>query len=155
MCVCSVAHSCLTLCNPMDCRGPQASLSMGFSRREYWSGLPCPPPGDLPDSGIEPGSPALAGGFFTVWATKKGENSRRKQVFTQSQSISLQSTYSGNWRKSSFTVKKLSRHHHLNQRINEKISSDGTHWQHTPLGMMLWGHSLASLTFLPKGQPWA
>ena len=37
----------------------QAPLSMGFSRQEYWSGLPCPPPGDLPDSGIEPGSPAL------------------------------------------------------------------------------------------------
>ena len=32
---------------------------MGFSRQEYWSGLPCPPPGDLPDPGIKPGSPAL------------------------------------------------------------------------------------------------
>ena len=37
----------------------QVSLSMGFSRQEYWSGLPCPPPGDLPDPGIEPMSPAL------------------------------------------------------------------------------------------------
>ena len=37
----------------------QAPLSMGFSRQEYWSGLLCPPPGDLPDPGIEPGSPAL------------------------------------------------------------------------------------------------
>ena len=37
----------------------QASLSMGFSRQEYWSGLPCPPPGDLADTGIKPGSPAL------------------------------------------------------------------------------------------------
>ena len=37
----------------------QASLSMGFSRQEYWSGLPFPSPGDLPDSGIEPRSPAL------------------------------------------------------------------------------------------------
>ena len=35
----------------------QAPLSMGFSRQEYWSGLPCPPPGDLPDPGIEPTSP--------------------------------------------------------------------------------------------------
>ena len=45
-----------------------APLSMGFSRQDYWSGLPCPPPGDLPDPGIEPTSlrsPALAGGFFT------------------------------------------------------------------------------------------
>ena len=39
---------------------------MGFSRKEYWSGLPWPPPGDLPDPGIEPGSPAWAGGFFTA-----------------------------------------------------------------------------------------
>ena len=48
----------------------QAPLSMGFSRQEYWSGLPCPP-GDLPDPGIEPASPAspaLAGGFFTTSA---------------------------------------------------------------------------------------
>ena len=37
----------------------QASLSMGFSRQEYWSGLPFPSPGDLPDPGIKPGSPAL------------------------------------------------------------------------------------------------
>ena len=47
----------------------QASLSMGFSKQEYWSGLPCPPPEDLPDPGIEPMSlmsPALAGGFFTL-----------------------------------------------------------------------------------------
>ena len=43
----------------------QVSLSIGFSRQEYWSGLPFPPPGDLPDSGIESGSPALAGGFLT------------------------------------------------------------------------------------------
>ena len=44
----------------------QAPLSMGFSRQEYWSRLPFPPPGDLPDPGIEPVSPALAGGFFTT-----------------------------------------------------------------------------------------
>ena len=45
----------------------QASLSMAFSRQEHWNGLSFPPPGDLPDSGIEPTSlmsPALAGGFF-------------------------------------------------------------------------------------------
>ena len=47
----------------------QAPLSMGFSRQEYWSGLPLSPPGDLPDPGIElvsPVSPALAGGFLTA-----------------------------------------------------------------------------------------
>ena len=44
----------------------QASPSMGFPRQEYSSGLPFPSPGGLPDSGVKPRSPALAGGFFTV-----------------------------------------------------------------------------------------
>ena len=47
----------------------QAPPSIGFSRQEYWSRLPCPPPGDLPNSGIKPTSllsPALAGGLFTT-----------------------------------------------------------------------------------------
>ena len=44
----------------------QALLSMRFSRQEYWSGLPCPSPGDLLRSGIKPASPALASGFFTT-----------------------------------------------------------------------------------------
>ena len=50
----------------------QDPLSIAFSRQEYWSGLPSPPAGDLPDPGIEPESllaPALAGGFFTTNAT--------------------------------------------------------------------------------------
>ena len=44
----------------------QALLSMGFSRQEYWSVLPCSPPGDIPHLGMEPGSPALPGGFLTT-----------------------------------------------------------------------------------------
>ena len=52
------AQSCLTLCDLMD-YSHQALLSMGFSKQEYWSGLPCPPPRDLLDPGIEPKSPAL------------------------------------------------------------------------------------------------
>ena len=44
----------------------QAPLTMEFSRQEYWSGLPFFPPGDLPNPGIKPASPALAGGFFTA-----------------------------------------------------------------------------------------
>ena len=62
---------CLTLCNPWTV-AHQAPLSMEFSRQEHWSGLPFPPPGDLPDPGIEPmslKSPALAGRFFTTSAT--------------------------------------------------------------------------------------
>ena len=62
----------------MDCcdGACQAPLSMGFSRQEYWSGLPGPPPGDLPYPGIEPTSlmsPALADGFFTTKATWEAE----------------------------------------------------------------------------------
>ena len=56
-----VLQSCPTLFARMDYSN-QATLSMGFSRQEYWSGLPCPPPGHLPDPGIEPtssASPAL------------------------------------------------------------------------------------------------
>ena len=52
-----VTQSCLTLCDPWTV-AYQASLSMGFSRQEYWSGLPFPSPGALPDPGIEPRSPA-------------------------------------------------------------------------------------------------
>ena len=44
----------------------QAPLSVGFPRQEHWSGLPFPSPGNFPDPGIEPMSPALAGGFFTT-----------------------------------------------------------------------------------------
>ena len=55
----------------------QAPLSLRFSRQEYWSRLPCPPPGALPNPGIKPTSlmsPALAGGFFTTSATWEAQN---------------------------------------------------------------------------------
>ena len=54
---------------PMDYTASQAPLSMEFSSQEYWSELSCPPPGDLPDPGIEPtslASPASAGGYLTT-----------------------------------------------------------------------------------------
>ena len=68
-------HACMyhlswvQLLTPLWTVAYQASLSIGFFRQEYWSGLPCFPPGDLPDPGIEPTSlrsPPLAGGFFTT-----------------------------------------------------------------------------------------
>ena len=60
----------------------QASLSMEFSRQEYWSGLPCPPPGDLPNPGIKHRSTHIAGGFFTIWATREASKDPIKvQVF--------------------------------------------------------------------------
>ena len=49
----------------------QAPLSMGFSRQEYWNGLSCPPPGGLPDPGMEPGSPALQADSL-LGATREG-----------------------------------------------------------------------------------
>ena len=75
LCVC--AQLCLTLCGPMDCSLPgssacQALLSLELSRQEYWSGLPFPTLGDLPNPEMEPtslASPALSGGFFTSSAT--------------------------------------------------------------------------------------
>ena len=54
------------LCDPMNYIAHQAPLSMGFSRQEYWSGLPYLSPGDLPNPGILPGSPALAGRFLST-----------------------------------------------------------------------------------------
>ena len=62
---CLVAKCCLTLVTPWTVAG-QAPLSMGFPRQEYWSRLPFPSPGDPPNPGIEPASPALAGGLFTT-----------------------------------------------------------------------------------------
>ena len=56
--VCAHAQLCPSLCDPRTV-ARQAPLSMGFPRQEYWSGLPFPPPGDLPSPGIEPRSPAL------------------------------------------------------------------------------------------------
>ena len=59
----------------------QAPLSMGFPRQEYWSGLPFPPPGDLPDPGIEPVSPARADRCFTTESPgKPSEKLMRLQI---------------------------------------------------------------------------
>ena len=61
-----VAKSCQTLLMTPGTVACQVPLSMGFPRQEYCSGLPFPSPGDLPDLGIEPVSPALVDGFFTA-----------------------------------------------------------------------------------------
>ena len=83
---CVLSHSeCPTLCDPVTA-ARQPPLSMGFSKQEYWSGLPFPIPGDLPNPGIKPmslSSPALAGGFFTTSATWEAWNVQFSSV-TQS-----------------------------------------------------------------------
>ena len=66
----------------------QAPLSMGFPRQEDWSGLPFPPPGDLPDPEVEPASlafPALTGGFFTTAPLLKP----CMYVYTEAKKVSL------------------------------------------------------------------
>ena len=66
----AVLLQCVRLCVTQWTVAHQAPRSMvGGDRQEYWSGLPWLPPGYLPDPGIEPASPALAGGFFTTSAT--------------------------------------------------------------------------------------
>ena len=73
ICACVLScFSCVRLFTTLWTVAHQAPLSMGFCRQEEWSGLPCPPPGDLPDPGIELmslKSPALAGRFFSTSAT--------------------------------------------------------------------------------------
>ena len=58
VCCAKLLQSCPTLCNPMDC-SPLGSCVHGILQQEYWSGLPCPPPGDLPNPGIKPRSDSL------------------------------------------------------------------------------------------------
>ena len=73
LCVCMLScFSCVWLFATLWTIAHQAPLSMRFPRNEYFSGLPCPPPGDLSDPGIEPmslKSPALAGGLVTTSVT--------------------------------------------------------------------------------------
>ena len=74
--MCWVVQLCPLFATPLTV-AHQAPLSMGFSRQEYWSGLPCSPPRDLPNSGIEPKclmSPAPADEFFTTSATWESLN---------------------------------------------------------------------------------
>ena len=72
--LCLVAESCPTLCDPLDCSRPRLLCPWGFSWQEYWHGLPCPPPGDLPNPGTEPRSP-------TLWADSLPTELRGKPWF--------------------------------------------------------------------------
>ena len=90
VCLCVCVCVCVCVCTRMHARScaqllrhvrlctltvtGQAPLSMVTPRQGYCSGLSFPPPGDLSHPGIKPGSPALAGGFFTVWAAREAPN---------------------------------------------------------------------------------
>ena len=77
-----VSQLCPTLCNTRDCSLPG---SMEFSRQEYWSGLPCPFPGDLPDPGIQSQSPALQADSLPSKSTGKPKKQNiQSQSVTQS-----------------------------------------------------------------------
>ena len=89
--LCLVTQTCPTLCDPWNA-ALQAPLSMGFSRREYWSGLPCLPPGNLPNPGIELSCSALQADsltkillkIFTLWLfmiiEKLGRNVKQQRI---------------------------------------------------------------------------
>ena len=78
-CCCCWVLSCVRLFATPWTVAHQGSPSMGFSRPEYWRVLPFPPPGDLPHPGMEPTSPALAGGFFTTEPPGKLRNPGSEQ----------------------------------------------------------------------------
>ena len=91
VCACMLSHlSCIRLCKTLWTVACQTPLSMGFSRQEYWKGLPCPLPEDLSDPEIEPLSlisPALAGGFFTTSATWEALNLEEETQYTRSSEV--------------------------------------------------------------------
>ena len=75
-----VIQSCLTLCHPMDYIAQQDPLSMEFSRKEHWGGLPRPSPGDLPDPRIKPRSAALHANFLQYEPQRKPYTNVRSNV---------------------------------------------------------------------------
>ena len=84
-------HSCSTLCSPIDCSPPGSSIH-GILQAEYGSGLPCPPPGDLPDPGIKPTapiSPKLSGRFLT---TEPLEKPKRKTIMRKKSKTCINKT---------------------------------------------------------------
>ena len=98
--VCQWLQSFLTLCNPTNC-SPQAPLSMGFSRQEYWSGLPCRPPGDHPKPSIKPAylmSSVLAGGFFTTTACQAIKK-KQLQILPMKNAVIKIKTQNSGWKK--------------------------------------------------------
>ena len=117
-----VAKSCPTLETPWTV-AHKASLPMGFSRQEYWTGLPSPSPRDLPNSGTEPWVSCTAGRFFTHWATR-------------SRNALLQIPINDKGKNSNFMAERpcwyyLNQVDHL-QYYQHTIPADIMHWEGTP-----------------------
>ena len=94
------SFSRVRLCNPMDCSLPGSSME--FSRPKYWSGLPSPPPGGLPDPGIKTvslTSPALAGRFFTSTTTTSWEAQIHEHMF-----VAELFTIAKRWKKPKYSL---------------------------------------------------
>ena len=113
-----VAKSCLTLVIPRTV-GRQAPLSMGFSKQEYWSGLPFPSPGDLPDPGIKPGSTALQADDLPTELWGKPLFSQRHSQIHTGESYAL--TFSHLWTQPSAKLKAISS-------SKKTLSDNGTSW---------------------------
>ena len=88
---CARAQSCPALCHPWTV-APHA-LSMAFPKQEHWNGLPRPSPGELPNPGIKPRSPALAGRFFTTKAPRKPKMKWSNSIFNQQTCLYPQNNY--------------------------------------------------------------
>ena len=85
--VCVCVLSCVWLFAILKTVACQAPLSLGFPSQEYWSGLPFPPPGDLPDPAIKPASPAVTGGFFAAVPPGKSRRWRHTQNMNFDQNV--------------------------------------------------------------------
>ena len=140
-------ESCPTLCNPWTI-AHQTPLSVEFSRWEYWSGLPLPIPGDLPNPGIKPKSllsPALAGVFFTtvpqvllLIQLSKWWFSENKNYLITCSTTSALSTCPNNWMKFSWRCRHLLTSIHLFL-LSIFCTDTGPSQNLLYLGVLYWG----------------
>ena len=91
--MCLVTQSCLTICDPMDCRG--LLYAWGFFRQEHWSGLPYPLSEDLPNLGIKPRSPALQADSLPAEPPEKPKNTGMGSLCLLQGIFSTQESYQG------------------------------------------------------------
>ena len=115
---CLLSHfSCIWLFATLWTIAWQPLLSMGFSRQDYSSGLPCPPPGDLPNPGMKPVSlmsPALAGGFFTTSTTWK----LKCPIIREEAKLQSDAIFSIYWKSWNKLIKKWAEN--LNRHLSKK-----------------------------------